>query len=289
MLYPLWDIGLKIGYSVRDLDDCVKVANTDMQSKTSLIESRLIAGNEALFAKFQKAVIQKCVIGFEDKIHRRAAGRPGHAPHQARQLRVHAGAEHQERLRRPSRFPELLWMAFFKYRTRSLRDLQAQEFVSEAERKQLEAAYEFLLRVRTEMHYNTSRPQDVLGKNLQPAVATNLGYAIRSPSRRIEKFMRDLYLGKWTQHAELDFSKFKTQGRYMLRVGEASSPAFAIDDKVYEPLPDQPLEFMREQQCGYNPGWASPVTPTTPEPLTVPCPSGPNWIAPAAGTTRRIC
>ena len=59
--------------------------------------------------------------------------------------------------------------------------------------------------------------------------------------------------GKWTQHAELDFSKFKQPGRYVLCVGEASSPVFAIDDKVYEPLPDQLLEFMREQQCGYNP------------------------------------
>ncbi len=34
---------------------------------------------------------------------------------------------------------------------------------------------------------------DVLGKNLQPAVAHALGYADRSPSKRIEKFMRDLY------------------------------------------------------------------------------------------------
>src|ERR1039458_9446192 len=64
--------------------------------------------------------------------------------------------------------------------------------------------------------------------------------------------------GKWTQHAELDFSKFKQPGRYMLCVGEASSPVFAIDDKVYEPLPDQLLEFMREQQCGYNPWLGKP-------------------------------
>ena len=72
--------------------------------------------------------------------------------------------------------------------------MQTQEFVSEAERKQLEAAYEFLLRVRTELHYNTNRAQDVLGKNVQPAIATNLGYGDRSPSQRIEKFMRDLYV-----------------------------------------------------------------------------------------------
>src|SRR5580693_3862464 len=67
VLYPLWDVGLKIGYSVRDLDDCVKVANVDMQSKTSLIEARLITGDEVLFKKLQKAVVARCVAGFEAK------------------------------------------------------------------------------------------------------------------------------------------------------------------------------------------------------------------------------
>src|SRR5208282_2192748 len=90
-------------------------------------------------------------------------------------------------------FQNLLWMAFFKYRTRSLRELEQQDFVGEAERRQLEAAYDFLLRTRTELHYHANRPLDVLGKNLQPAVAHALGYGDRSPSIRIEKFMRDLY------------------------------------------------------------------------------------------------
>ena len=66
--------------------------------------------------------------------------------------------------------------------------------MSKAERKQLEDAYSFLLRVRTELHYEVIRALDVLGKNLQPAVALALGYGDRSPSERIEKFMRDLYM-----------------------------------------------------------------------------------------------
>jgi [protein-PII] uridylyltransferase len=84
-------------------------------------------------------------------------------------------------------------MALFKYHTRSLKELQSAELISESERKQLEAAYDFLLRVRTEMHYHMNRAMDVLSKSLQPTVAHNLGYRERSPSKRIEEFMRDLY------------------------------------------------------------------------------------------------
>ena len=194
VLYPLWDIGLKIGYSVRDLNDCVKVANTDMQSKTSMIESRLIIGDAPLFTRFQKTLVSKCVVGYEDKyialrLEDQATRRGKHgnsACMQEPNIKNGCGGLRD--------FQNLLWMVYFKYRTRSLAELQSREFVSPSERKQLEAAYDFLFRTRTELHYHTNRPQDVLGKNLQPAVALNLGYSDRSPSRRIEKFMRDLYV-----------------------------------------------------------------------------------------------
>jgi [protein-PII] uridylyltransferase len=193
ILYPLWDLGMKVGHSVRSVEDCVKIANTDMQSKTSMIESRLIIGDEALFKKFQKALVAKSVEGYvdeyiamrlEDQSTRRAKF-GNSASMQEPNLKNGCGGLRD--------YQNLLWMTFFKHRTRSLKDLQELEFVSPAERKQLENAYDFLLRVRTDMHYHTNRATDVLSKSIQPAIAHNLGYSERSPSKRIERFMRDVY------------------------------------------------------------------------------------------------
>jgi hypothetical protein len=59
--------------------------------------------------------------------------------------------------------------------------------------------------------------------------------------------------GQFRYHAELDFSAVKKPGRYVLRVGEAQSLPFAIGESTFAELPDQLLEFMRQQRCGYNP------------------------------------
>lgn len=62
--------------------------------------------------------------------------------------------------------------------------------------------------------------------------------------------------GKWGMFpflGELDFSALKQPGRYYVRTGESKSPAFVIEEHPYAALPDQLLEFMRQQRCGYNP------------------------------------
>ena len=43
-----------------------------------------------------------------------------------------------------------------------------------------------------------------------------------------------------------------------MRLGDAESFPFTIGAGVYAELPDELLEFMREQRCGYNP-WLDAV------------------------------
>ena len=193
LLYTLWDLGFKVGHSVRSVEDCVKVANQDMQSKTSLIEARLITGDAALFDRFKKTVLAKCVLGFEDqyveaRLRDQATRREkfgNSASMQEPNIKNGCGGLRD--------YQNLIWMAFFKYRTRSIAELQQKEMISEAECKQLEAAYDFLLRARNELHYHVDRAADVLLRSLLPAIAHNLGYTDRSPATRLEDFMRDFY------------------------------------------------------------------------------------------------
>ena len=59
--------------------------------------------------------------------------------------------------------------------------------------------------------------------------------------------------GQFEHHVELNFTAFIKPGRYLLRLGESKSFPFTISAPAYAELPDQLLEFMRQQRCGYNP------------------------------------
>lgn len=59
--------------------------------------------------------------------------------------------------------------------------------------------------------------------------------------------------GAYTRQAELDFSSVRRPGKYRLQMGTTKSLPFTIGPEALVELPDQLLEFMRQQRCGYNP------------------------------------
>ena len=54
LLYLLWDLKLKVGYSVRSLQETILKAKADNTICTSLLDSRLISGNQNLWLDFNK-------------------------------------------------------------------------------------------------------------------------------------------------------------------------------------------------------------------------------------------
>ena len=56
VLYGLWDLGLDISYSVRTCRECADEANKDQKTRTALMDSRFIAGNEAVFRDYMSDI-----------------------------------------------------------------------------------------------------------------------------------------------------------------------------------------------------------------------------------------
>ncbi|MDA7632613.1 [protein-PII] uridylyltransferase [bacterium] len=189
----LTDIRLKILPVTRSIQDCVHIANDDVQSKTALIETRIIAGDQALFNKMAQTLLTQCVHRHErayitERLADQSARRKkyGDSPYlQEPNIKNGCGGLRD--------YQNLLWMAFFKKRCRSIEDLLEHNIIDKSEYRQLTTAYDYLLRVRNEMHYLTTRPEEVLRRSIQPRVAFYLGFKENSPSKRIETFMHEVY------------------------------------------------------------------------------------------------
>src|SRR4030043_482125 len=49
ILYPLWDLGLEISCSSRSINECLRMAQSDLHVKTSLIDGRYLDGEYEFF------------------------------------------------------------------------------------------------------------------------------------------------------------------------------------------------------------------------------------------------
>ena len=193
ILYILWDIGFQVGHATRSMQEVVTQANGDLRTKTSLLECRYLAGDESLFAEFNKTFERRCVRGHEKEyLDWRITD----------QRERHQKAGNTVFLQEPNvkngcgglrDYQNLLWVGRVKRGLTSTQQLVEAQLLTPAERKQLDRAYDFLLRIRTELHYQQKHSGDVLTLRLQGQIAGSFGYQHRTILRRMEAFMRDYY------------------------------------------------------------------------------------------------
>jgi [protein-PII] uridylyltransferase len=176
------------------LSECISIAKEDIISRNSMIDARLLWGSSDLFEMLAERLDEEV---FEKQ--KRAMLDEQMVERQARYNKFGDAACLQEPNVKETAgglrdLHELLWSARVAHGTSSLKELTANGVLPERDAKAIGAAYDFLLRVRNEIHFLTNRKSDLLSLDLQQQIARNLRYVDTPEQQASELFMRDYYL-----------------------------------------------------------------------------------------------
>jgi len=194
LLYTLWDLGLKVGHATRSVDECIRLAGSDLTIRTSLLEARYLWGDAGLYRslrqKFRDLTAAEGANGFvTQKLAERDVrhGKMGDSRY-VLEPNIKDGKGGLRDLH------TLFWIAKNLYRVDAIGDLVERNVFTEQESGLFRKAHAFLTTVRCHLHYLTGRPEERLTFDVQPEIARSMGYGDRKSQRGVERFMRHYYL-----------------------------------------------------------------------------------------------
>jgi [protein-PII] uridylyltransferase len=194
LLYLLWDAGLDIGYSVRTVKECADLAKQDIKIRTSLLESRLIAGAPEFYHAFLQTLESEVFFWspssfIQEKISERNAIR--HKFGGSIYLREPNLKEGTGGLRD---IHTAFWIAFVRFKILSLRDLIDKRVITEEKYSVFLRSRNFLWNVRNELHYLSGRKNDHLTFDLQEQAARDFRYRDSAHLLAVERFMKAYFI-----------------------------------------------------------------------------------------------
>lgn len=194
MLYALWDAGLDIGYSVRTISECIDLSRNDSKIRTSLLESRLLAGDPARYQEYQQQMqaeifYRKPQNYITEKIAERNSSRlkyGGSLYLREPNIKESAGGMRD--------FHSAGWLAFTRFRVSSLSGLVSQGIITSGQLATFFRARNFLWRLRNEIHYLSGRKNDQLTFDLQDSAARDFHFRDSAHLIAVERFMKMYFL-----------------------------------------------------------------------------------------------
>jgi [protein-PII] uridylyltransferase len=194
-LMLLWDIGLEIGHSVRTIEECVEESTRDITVATNIMEARLLAGDEKLFAQMKEKTSPEHIWDsksfFQAKLDEQIQ-RNGKFNDTAYNLEPNL-KESRGGLRD---IQMIGWVAKRHFNAHSLHDLVKENFLLEDELKTLLEGQHLLWRIRCSLHYLAGRREDRLLFDYQRDLAAEFGFKDKAKDSRneaIEQFMQQYY------------------------------------------------------------------------------------------------
>ncbi len=194
ILYLLWDLGFKVGQAIRSVNDCIRLGKNDITIRTSLLETRLVAGeqelSDTLRERFREEIVKGSGPDFveaklteRDERHQRTGD--------SRYVLEPNIKEGKGGLRD---LHTLFWIAKYIYGVEEIPAMVALGVLSEREARRFAKAQNYLWTVRAYLHYITDREEDRLTFDLQSEVAVLMGYTDHAGARAVERFMKHYFL-----------------------------------------------------------------------------------------------
>lgn len=190
LMRDLSDTGMKLGFSLRTPAQACQLAWSDATIFTSLVELRHLAGSLDVFEQFQerfrRAVRRQWPALVEQALEARREERRQYGE------TVYLLEPNVKRSRGGLRDLQLLrWTAFARYGEREWTALAERGLLTPDDARAMQEAYEFLLRLRNELHFHAGRTADVLSRDEQLRIAELFGYRAEPPRMPVEQFLTE--------------------------------------------------------------------------------------------------
>ncbi|MDX1707298.1 MAG: DUF294 nucleotidyltransferase-like domain-containing protein, partial [Desulfobacterales bacterium] len=193
MIYPLWDVGLDVGYATRSLKDCLALAHKDYEIFTPMLDARFVCGWSLLFAnlvdELRAKIITRKSRPIIDWLVERNELRHNQFGDSAYLLEPNL-KEGQGGLRD---YHTMLWIARIAFSVKQLRDLEYLGLLSHEEYRSLIASVAYVWNVRNRIHYICGRKCDQLHFENQVKLARALNYKTHNGQAPVEIFMGELH------------------------------------------------------------------------------------------------
>lgn len=254
LLYPLWDAGFTVGHAVRTPAESLHLAGERLDAATAILDARLLAGGADLLTSTSDPVLtwlRSDVDAFTERL-----------ANDARERRERFGST------------AYLLEPELKEGGGGLRDIHAVGWLQvvrgrplvddgvlrAAERDQLDAAEEFLTRVRSALHLESGRRMDRLIREQQPDIASAMGFrdepgltaadglmrAVFEHARVVDALTEDVILGRRSDDPTRRVVELSDVGDALALIAEAAEDGRALStaelDSVEATLsPDEPV------------------------------------------------
>ena len=191
-----WDSGLEIGSSVRTLKDCIDESEKDITVKTSLLESRLLAGSHDLYQQFQQSY-QEAMDPHAFFVAKTLELNQRHNKFENTPYSLEPNCKESPGGLRDLQI--ILWVSRAAGLGHTWDDLAAKGLATALEVKQIKRNEAVLSLIRARLHLLAKRREDRLVFDLQHALADAFGYKAQSTpdgkhkQRASEVLMRQYY------------------------------------------------------------------------------------------------